>query len=325
VFRGVVLLTLFGKKAKQAGLVGLEIGAEGVAIAHRSSAAASEANFSSCEFLPFDEASTNPESDRQLQISMLGERINDLGLRHAACNVVLPLGTYQLLLVDAPKVEPSELAEAIRWRIKDLISFPLDEAAVDAFLLPADSSSGGSSMAYAVVVRKDYLRSLIEFVEQAKLTLNAIDISELSLQNLLASGLNEEEQNRSSALVKLRQGIGSLHVYKSGNLYLSRQFKLAYNAGLLDDLPEEALTLELQRSLDYYERQMRQIPPKTIYFCGDNITEDKISAGIRSNLTANLQVLPAAEKLTFSQPVEEHILSMCLSAVGVALRVEGAA
>jgi len=325
VFRGVVLLTLFGQKAKQAGLVGLEICAEGVAIAHRSSTSASEAIFSSCEFLPFDEASTHPESDRKLQISMLSERINALGLRHAACNLVLPLGSYQLLLVDAPKVEPSELAEAIRWRIKDLISFPLEEAAVDAFLLPADSSSGGNSMAYAVVVRKDYLRSLIEFVKQAKLTLNAIDISELSLQNLLASGVSEDDMSRSLALVKFRQGMGSLHVYKSGNLYLSRQFKLDYNAGLLDDLPEEALTLELQRSLDYYERQMRQVPPKTIYFCGDNITEDKISASFRNNLTASLQVLPAAEKLSFSQPVERHILSMCLSAVGVALRVEGAA
>lgn len=318
-------MKLFGHKAKQAGLVGLEICEEGVAIAHRSSITASEAEFSSCEFLPFDEASSNPDSDRQLQISMLSERINELGLRHALCNVVLPLGTYQLLLVDAPKVPPSELAEAIRWRIKDLISFPLEEAAVDAFLLPADSSSSGKSMAYAVVVRKDYLRSLIEFVEQAKLALNAIDISELSLQNLLASGVSEEDMSRSTALVKFRQGIGSLHVYKSGNLYLSRQFKLAYNAGLLDDLPEDALTLELQRSLDYYERQMRQVPPKTIFFCGDNITEDKISASIRDNLTAKLQVLPAAEKLSFTRPVEGHILSMCLSAVGVALREEGTA
>lgn len=298
----------------------MEISTEGVAIAHRSKQTTSAPELASCEFLPFDEATDDASRDQQLQMSMLEQRINALGLRNQACNVVMPAGAYQLFLVDAPKVQPGELSEAIRWRIKDLIPYPLEEAAVDAFLLPKDSSSGGNRLAYAVVVKKNYVRTLVDFVEQAKLKLKAIDIGELCLQNVLALGVDEDVKNRSVALVKFRQGSGSLHVYKGGNLYLSRQFKLEYGAGLLDDLPEEALILELQRSLDYYERQMRQVPPRTLYFCGDNISEDKITPTIQNSLTANIQLLPVNEKFVLAEGIEAHILSLCLSAAGATLR-----
>ncbi len=303
--------------------MGLEISSEGVAIAQGPGASSSRAELNLCEFLSFDPATDDPKRDSQLQRDMLEQRIDALDLKNAPCHVVMPVGSYQLLLVEAPKVEPKELGEAIRWRIKDLINYPLEEAAVDAFLLPKDSSSSGASMAYAVVVKKEYIRSLVSFVEQARLELKAIDIGEMCLQNVLSAGADKEALSRSTALVKFRQGSGSLHVYKAGNLYLSRQFKLDYGAGLLDDLPQEALVLELQRSLDYYERQMRQVPPRTIYFCGDNISEDKITDGIQSSLSADIKVLPVSESFELSETIEAHILSLCLPAVGATLRPVG--
>ncbi len=251
---------------------------------------------------------------------MLSERIEALELKNLPCTVVMPLGSYQLFLVEAPKVQPHELGEAIRWKVKDLINYAIEEAAVDAFLLPEDISSGGNRMAYAVVVKKDYVRFLVDAVQNAGLELDAIDIAELSLYNLLSLGREEEELARSVALVSFHQGMGSLHVYKAGNLYLSRQFKLDYNAGLLDDLPAEALVLELQRSLDYYERQMRQVPPRTLFFCGDNVSEDKITQPLRDNLSASIELLSVDKNTQTAKPSEEHIRSLCLPAMGAALR-----
>jgi MSHA biogenesis protein MshI len=294
--------------------------ARGVAITHCTETSAPIAEFSLCEFLPFDEATRDDDHDRSLKISMLTERIETLGLKNMPCTVVMPLGSYQLFLVEAPKVQASELADAIRWKVKDLINYPIDEAAVDAFLLPDDSSSGGNSMAYAVVVKKDYVRFLVDAVKASGLILDAIDIAELSLNNLLSWGRSDDDLARSLALVSFHQGMGSLHVYKAGNLYLSRQFKLDYNAGLLDDLPAEALVLELQRSLDYYERQMRQVPPRTLYFCGDNISEDKITDTLRDNLSAKIELLSVDKNTSLTQATEEHIRSLCLSAMGAALR-----
>ena len=39
---------------------------------------------------------------------------------------VMPLGSYNLLQIEAPKVPPEELRSAVRWRVKDLIDFPID-------------------------------------------------------------------------------------------------------------------------------------------------------------------------------------------------------
>src|SRR5688572_10296179 len=55
----------------------------------------------------------------------------ELGFERYRCSTVLPMGEYQLLLVDTPGVPAAELKTAVRWRIKDLLDYRIDEATVD--------------------------------------------------------------------------------------------------------------------------------------------------------------------------------------------------
>lgn len=238
-------------------------------------------------------------------------------MQNTPCNAVLPVGSYQLFLVEAPNVESSELRDALRWRVKDLISYPIEEAAIDVMLLPEDKGRAGPAMAYVVVVKKSLIQQTIEQVQAAKLKLETIDINELALRNLV---IHCNPDTRGIALVKLQQGRGNLQIMREGNLYLCRQFDLNYNGGLLDDLPQEALVLELQRSLDYYERQMRQAAPSTIYFCGENISDDKLTAEIKSSLPGLVTVLDIKEGIEIASNLGDHILPLCYSAIGGALR-----
>ena len=123
-------------------------------------------------------------------------------------------------------------------------------------------------------------------------------------------------------MVRLTQGAGSLLIIRNGELYLARQFSLPYNAGLLDDLPAEALILELQRSLDYFERQMRQVPPSHIYLCGENVTADKLTPEIRNAMAVSINLLDITQGMTIDASIVEINLSLCLPALGVALRQE---
>lgn len=305
------LFSLFKQKTRDDGMLGIEASDSGVAFAHIVRAADQLPTLKQCEFLPVEKGAADS------RIELLQGRIAALGLQHLPCNIVLPVGSYSLLLVEAPRVPKEELRDALRWRVKDLISFPIDEAAIDVFLLPEDSSRGGNPMAYVVAVKKSLVQETVELADKAKLSLQSIDISELSLRNLSSQCCDSQ---RGIALVKLSQGAGSLHLMRGGNLYLSRQFDLDYNAGLLDDLPEETLILELQRSLDYYERQMRQAPPAQIFFCGENVTEDKITAVIRDSLPGEISILPLRQALSLGEGVEEHLLPLCMGAIGGALR-----
>ncbi len=303
------MLKLFRATKRQNEVIGVEFGAEGVAFAHIQRLATQQPQLAHCEFLP-----CNADDD---PADILKSRLAKLGLLRLPCHLVLPPAEYNLLLGEAPKVPAEELAEALRWRVKDLITFPVAEAIIDAFLLPEDSARGSSRMAYAVVAQRKNIEALVVRARAAQLSFDVIDIAELALRNLAEACCDTQ---RGVALVKLGQGGGSLQILRNGNLYLSRQFSLAYNAGLLDDLPADALVLELQRSLDYFERQLRQSPPSHVYICGENVTEDKLTTDIKNSLPISIRLLSLQEGLQINDDIAEHNLSLCLSAVGAALR-----
>jgi MSHA biogenesis protein MshI len=303
------LMHRVGRRQGQNQCLGVEFTAEGVAFAHILRPATQLPRLVHCEFIPV-------EAGHQAT-DLLRQRLTKLGLQTVSSNLVMTAGSYQMLLGEAPKVPAAELAEALRWRVKDLVQFPIAEAIVDAILLPEDSAKGTSRMAYAVVTQRKNIETLVAHAKAAGLVLNAIDIPEMALRNLAETCCDTK---RGIALVKLVQGGGSLHIIRDGNLYLSRQFSLSYNAGLLDDLPAEALILDLQRSLDYFERQMRQVPPSHVYLCGENVTADKVTAEMRAGLPVTINTLEFAKGLDIDPNIAEHHLSLCMNALGAALR-----
>ena len=294
---------------RQNQIVGVDFTPDGVAFAHIKRPATQQPVLAHCDFLPI-EPGVDPAD-------MLRGRLAKLGLQRVPCNLVMGAGNYQLILGEAPKVPQEELAEALRWRVKDLVQFPISEAVIDAFFLPEDSARGGNRMAYAVIAQRKQIETQVGAAKVAGLELKNIDIPELVLRNIAETCCDTK---RGIAMVKLHQGGGSLQIIRDGNLYLSRQFSLAYNAGLLDDLPGDALVLELQRSLDYFERQMRQVPPSHVYLCGENVTADKITPEIRSSVALSINLLNLESGLQIASEVPAHSLSLCLNAIGAALR-----
>jgi MSHA biogenesis protein MshI len=289
--------------------IGIEFSTAGVAFAQIQRHPTQQPLLVNCEFIPAESGIDSAE--------LLRARLAKLGVQKIPANIVLSSGSYQLILGEAPKVPAEELAEALRWRIKDLVQFPISEAVVNGFLLPEDSARGTSRMAYAVVAQRAVIEQQVANAKAANLNLKHIDIPELVLRNLAETCCDTQ---RGIALVKLQQGGGSLQIIRAGNLYLSRQFSLPYHAGLLDDLPAEALVLELQRSLDYFERQMRQVPPSHIYLCGENVTADKLTPAIHAALSVALHLLDLADGLQIADSIAEHHLALCVNAIGAALR-----
>lgn len=300
------------KKTKP-GLLGVEINAEGISFA-RSLPRESGAEITHCELLL--------REDGSLPAEHFAARIDALGLAGSRCNLLLSPSDYQLLLVEAPNVPDEELREALRWKIKDMITFPVENALIDAFPLPKDSSKGGRKMIYVVVAEESTVKPALDLLQQAHLQLEYIDITEMALRNLAE---NNQDDARGLGLLRIIDGQGLLTILRNSQLYLSRQFELPYNGGLLDDLPEEQLLLELQRSLDYYERQLGQAQPACVYICGENITPDKVTETLRGGLAAKVQVLDVDAALNVAADVDESILQACVSVIGASLRQQEAA
>lgn len=172
------------------------------------------------------------------------------------CTLVLHPAYYQLLLTEVPAVEPSEMAQAVRWKIKDLLPFPLEHAAVETFPLPDDAYHGRQKRLYAAAIQKETLQTLVQPVENAGLALDRIDIAELSLQNIV---LRCAPSEGGMAVLQLFGAEGILNLVEDGEIYFCRRVEIGLDLMRHSrDIQAvfDSLVLEIQRSLDFYESQL---------------------------------------------------------------------
>jgi MSHA biogenesis protein MshI len=248
------------------------------------------------------------------------------------CISSLEIGDYNLLMVEAPDVQPDELRAAIRWRVKDLIDFHIDDAVVDVFEVPAHKAAGANKMMYAVVARSNRVKEIIDQLNNAGLNLETIDIPELALRNISAM---LPEDVGGVALIYVGQHQGLITITKQSSLYLSRTI----NAGTMA-LPESVLSvvddetcqrwldsiiIEIQRSMDYYESHFSQ--PQVSALVMTPIGKE--IPGLTEYLTDQLQIparmLDVNELIDVNEPIPASVQSRCLLAIGTALRQEAVA
>lgn len=174
------------------------------------------------------------------------------------CTTLLAPSEYQLLSVEAPAVPAEELKTAIRWRLKDMLDFHVDDATIDVFDVPTDKDAPVRSRSmYAVAARNQVIQKRQELFESAKLGLKAIDIPDLAQRNISTL---LEPPGRGLAMLSFDEHGGLLTVTYKGELFLSRRIDVTltqlsdasgeHKTGLYDKI-----TLELQRSLDHFDRQ----------------------------------------------------------------------
>ncbi|MGS2717662.1 hypothetical protein ACVBE9_05775 [Eionea flava] len=261
----------------------------------------------------------NREGDVNPQLEEIKQTIEDSKLIQAETSLVLDDNDYQLLSIEAPPVTADEMPEAVKWKVKDLLSFPVDDAVIDVFL-QSDGQVDGKFIANVVVVKKAIIKEKSQWIESLGLTITSIDIPELAYRNYIE---NSDFKEKNLALVVLKKGFGKLIVIKRDAVYFSRSFSVNYRGGLFDELPDTDIVLELQRSLDYYERQLKQAMPSDIFIVGENIVDEKITSTIKDNLNQSVSIVNVTQgglsEYTFS---EEESLSSCrlLATYGAALR-----
>lgn len=187
----------------------------------------------------------------------------ELHLDRFRCGTLLGASEYQLQLLESPSVPDNELKSAVRWKLKDVLDYPVEAATVDLVRVPADPNAPtrGKSV-YAVAAKNSVVASHMKLFRQARIPLQVIDIPELAQRNL-ASLL--ETEGRGLALLSFGPEGGMLTFTSGGELYLSRRIEIGLDM-LVNADPErrvqmfERITLELQRSLDHFDRQFSYVP-----------------------------------------------------------------
>ncbi len=186
----------------------------------------------------------------------------ELHLERYQCATLLASGEYQLVLVEAPNVQPTELKTAIRWHIKNMLDYHVDDATIDVLDIPPDPSGASRAHSmYAVAARNEIIKATIDRFEAARIPLSVIDIAETAQRNLAAL---YEDEDSGVAMLYLGARDALLTITKGGELYLARRI----DAGMeqmqraLEAQREELMNrvvLEFQRTLDHFDRQFRYV------------------------------------------------------------------
>lgn len=223
-------------------------------------------------------------------------------IKQASLNVVLPGSQYQLFVADKPDVAESELAAAIKYAAADYINSPLNEVITDYFDIPVQQH--GQNKVNLVVANKNFVLMLIKTCRHKCNQLQRITIDELAYEDLL---LND---NEASLLVVHHPNEQLLvQIVKEGKIYFFRRIR-GYDK--LDTFAEleikhgaaDGLSLEVQRSLDYFESQLRQAPVKRIYVSVQNKHESMLIDQIGENF--DVPVLPLKNRLADELPDSDN-------------------
>ena len=175
--------------------------------------------------------------------------------------LVLERHQYQLLPAEAPEVPREHWPDAVRWQLRDLVSFPVADAQIDLLEIPAETNQRGRPSVLAALAPRQEIAPIAETALRARTPWKVMDLPETALRNLAAL---LEEPGRGVALLLIDEAHCTLVITASGELLQSRHIDVtaAQIADADDTLRQQAFDragLELQRTLDSFERLFSRV------------------------------------------------------------------
>jgi len=251
-------------------------------------------------------------------------------LKSYACTTLMANGEYNLTQLDAPAVPKEERKEALRWALKEMVTYPLDSACIDVLDIPSEGLPSGRSAGVLVVsAGEQAVRARVAAFESAKIDLLAVDIPELAQRNVAAL---LEDKNRGLAFLRIDETGMMLTLSFHGELIAVRRGEVTTQQLNGPDADQRArvkerLVLDLQRSLDNFDRQYSHIPISKVVVASCPLVEGLVNdlsestyVPVREMDLATVMDFPSIPELRDPQCQAKYLL-----AIGAALRTAGAA
>ena len=178
------------------------------------------------------------------------------------CHLVLSNNQSHIVQVDKPSVPDEEINDAVKWQIKDLVNIDPENMVVDYFDGPV--LTGGAEKINVVCTSKNDLLELVTALNIDNLNVTSITTEEFAFARLIPI-------NSDAVLMVCQQPNEEVNllIIKDGRLFFSRRLRgLSQIATKTEDELSmgviDSLSLEIQRSTDYFERQLKQSPIRSI-------------------------------------------------------------
>ena len=264
-----------------------------------------------CEHHHFNELALN------LIAKGIAQDVERYNLYGHPIQIILSPGLYQLLLMDALDVAEDEMAKAIRWQLKGMIDFPLNDIAIDTFLVPPHGAGGLRKTVFVAVTPQIALINKVDLVEHCFLKVSSVSIAELALANLLPFAPISPDSP--TIVVSYDSDVCRLHVFYEGNLYLSRVLSISKSITQPFSPAKQDMVLEIQRSIDYCLIELKLPEPKKILFTPSFYEASDLFSLLQEDLEKEVYLLDVNAYFTSDQPIAPEVMAEAFYAIGGAM------
>ncbi|TRX52815.1 hypothetical protein [Thalassomonas sp. M1454] len=220
--------------------------------------------------------------------------------------LVLSSSHFHSVQIDKPDLPDDEISAALKWLVKDIVPIEPEDMVVDYSDSPVVVA--GTQKINVVCANLSHLKKFTDSFKRYQVKLSGITTDEFAFANLVKA-------SEKPTLLLCQQPFEDLLllIIVNGQIYLSRRLRGfneigGYSQEQLMNGICDSLSIELQKSLDYFERQLKQAPVTSIQVILPVVHEDFIVE--RLNANANIKV----EKLVLDTDFAQH--RHCAASVG---------
>ena len=309
------------------GTVGISLQADGVSIAHVEQLKNASLNLLYADFLPIQ--------DQREVADVLKKVTRRQNFPKDDCVAILDTLNYQLLQVEPPEVPQEEIRSAVRWQVKDLLNYDLEDAVLDVFLVPKEDFRNRNRIAFVVASPRETILERVGLIRESKLEIGAVDIPEMVLRNICS---RLPEAGEGLAFLYLQKNNGLILLIRESTVYLVRKI----NFGIQDIFGHDAeadseedghlakeglgnhhlenLVLEIQRSLDFFESSFNFPAINHLIVAPFEEEYPDLLPCFEKNLGVNVKFLDLAQIFAEHAHLSSSLQARCLTAMGGALR-----
>lgn len=128
------------------------------------------------------------------------------------------------------KMEPKEVAQAIRFEAERYLPYPVADAAVSGTILSPDTGDGRTMEVLLVAVPNEIVEAAREVVKMAGVEPSGINLEPLALQKSLQLCLTEQQLAGTVALVNIGASFSSINIFSTQRLRHNRTISIAGNS-----------------------------------------------------------------------------------------------
>lgn len=251
-------------------------------------------------------------SDQNNLQSKLSHLVKKYKLKNVPCSLMLQPDDYQLLVSDALPVKESEFQAAIRWKVKDLLNFPLEDVVIDSFVMPKMKNNVNKIMVVAAQMSR--LKSTSELIQSSGLQMKFIDIPELALRNITVLF---EKNDEASMLIYVQEKSIQLLITQQKQIYVSRGLKFSLNNQAVNI---ERLAAEIQRSFDYYQSLWDFPNPTHMVLAATKLISAEDINLLSQKIKSPIEIIKMSD-IASSEPIEAEKLGKFLLEMGEVLKL----